>query len=201
MFKLSKRHYDLMVKQAQTNFPQECGGFLGGVQGIILAILPTFNQHLYNKTDTYGLGTEDFIRAKEFFKKHNVTYFGVYHTHPKGVAYPSQGDINTGQRFHFILSLQTINTPVLRAFEIINNTVIPREIDIMSDEQLKAASRKTPTPTTSPAEALPPTIRYSRDPIAESDLLSEYIHNIRNETPQYPRQNPIRLGSDFSTLA
>ena len=54
VFKITKRHYDTITKQAIDNLPQEVGGFLGGKEDVIQAILPMFNKHLFNKTDTFA---------------------------------------------------------------------------------------------------------------------------------------------------
>ena len=102
-FKITQRHYDIIIKQSRDNLPQESGGFLGGKNGLIQAILPNFNMFEGNRTDTFGLTQEDMLRAHEFFQKHNLTFYGVYHTHPNGIPFPSTGDLKTNQKHHFIL--------------------------------------------------------------------------------------------------
>ena len=117
-FKITRRHYDILIKQAQTNYPQECGGFLGGQDNVIKAILPTFNQHLYNKTDTYGITGEDIERAHQFFQKHDLEYIGIYHTHPKAPAIPSKEDLSHFQKHLFIISLLDIENPDFAVYEV-----------------------------------------------------------------------------------
>ena len=106
-FRITRRHYDIILKQGLDLLPIEAGGFLGGdiETGTIKAIFPIYNQHLEVQTDTFGFMPDDLGRARSFFKKHNLEYFSMYHTHPKGIAYPSQTDIKAGHWFHFILSL------------------------------------------------------------------------------------------------
>ena len=113
-FKITKRHYDIIINQGHTNWPQECGGFLGGKDMTISAILPTFNSHLYNKTDTFAITSEDIHRAHAFFEQHGLEYYGVYHTHPKATAEPSDQDLRNIQRYMFIISYLNKKHPISR---------------------------------------------------------------------------------------
>lgn len=201
VFQITQRHYDIITKQAADNFPRESGGFLGGSADFtIQAILPIFNGHIGNQTDTFSFIGEDIERAQLFFKKHGLTYYGLYHTHPSGVAYPSKTDINTGHRFHFIIGVPN-NSPestIFRAFEIINRQpihipiqIIPNSkvqvVDIKGDGAGQSTSSKTDRPLT------------FEDEIGQ---LSEQVNNLIEGTPKYEKSKPkSAFGSDFSTLA
>ncbi len=195
-FSISQRHHGLIAKQVETNFPQECGGFLGGIGYTIQAVLPTFNQHLYDKTDTYALVGEDFIRARTFFSKHQLEYFGVYHSHPNGVAYPSQADIDTGHKYHFIISIQDSRKIEFRVFEIQNREVLSIPLEVIPDNKFQVVDifKKKESSLLPPHQPM-------RDVQSEVKLLESYMDNIRHSSPLYPKFNPIRLDSDFSTLA
>ena len=216
-FKLTRKHYETIVKQGLDNYPKEIGGFLGGRDNMIQAIQPLFNQHLYNRTDTFSFTPEDVERAHAFFKKHNMTYYGLYHSHPKGAPIPSDTDINTGHKFHFILGLRDQNNPVFNAF-IVNGkiaTQIPFEVidDAgFSSVDLHTGEKKDGTPGGSgvvqgrssgssqkkdvPSQDYNPT--YD-----EADALSDRIHRIvHDEDNTYPKLDPQKPSdSDFSTLA
>ena len=103
-FKITEKHYAKIIKQGKDNLPYETGGFLGGKDGVICGLLPTFNKDWDQNKDVYALHDEDLLRAHTFFKKHGLIYYGVYHTHPKGISYPSEADIATGQQYHFIIA-------------------------------------------------------------------------------------------------
>lgn len=138
-FKITQRHYDIILKQAFANYPEECGGFVGGKDFLISAIFPVFNQHLYNKTDTFSLTTDDIIRAHQFFEKHKLDYYGIYHTHPKGIAEPSKQDLKHLQKYLFIISLRDQNNPDFAAFEVVGQqqavrvplTITTQQIDVV----------------------------------------------------------------------
>lgn len=194
-FVFSKRHYDLIVKQALDNLPRESGGFLGGKNGTVLAVMPTYNQHSGNQTDTFGITSDDIQRAYEFFARNNVDYFGVYHSHPKGIAYPSKEDIQTGQHFHFIISLRNPKEPVLAAWEIINNE--PHQVPIKIEQDSKYSVKDLQT------TGKKPTISKPIDPLMESvQQIGEVWDQWRQgQSPQYPKMDPKSRDSDFSTLA
>jgi proteasome lid subunit RPN8/RPN11 len=194
-FSITQRHYDILLKQVRVNLPQESGGFLGGKDDVIMAILPVFNQHLFNKTDTYGITSEDFERAHLFFKKHNLDYFGVYHSHPTGVAYPSAADINTGQKYHFIFGLSDPENPVFFAYEIISAVPHQIPIRIVKDNAFKAIdiNGRLNSGESDPQKTIFDT----------ADELKTKIEDIQNRRAKYPKLKP-KSGfdsSDFSTLA
>ena len=62
-------------------------------EGVICGLLPTFNKDWDQNKDVYALHDADIHRAYEFFNKHNLPITGFTHTHPKGIAYPSDADI------------------------------------------------------------------------------------------------------------
>ena len=73
-FKITQRHYDIIIKQVKDNFPYESGGFIGGKGGLISAIYPVFNQDISNKKDVFAVYNEDIERAHLFFNKHGLEY-------------------------------------------------------------------------------------------------------------------------------
>lgn len=192
LFKITKRHYDLVIKQAIDNLPQESGGFLGGKDDVIQAVLPTHNQHLYNKTDTYALTDEDFDRSRQFFEKHGLHYYGVYHSHPNGAAIPSQTDIDTKQQYHFIIGLKDPKQPILAAYEIQNGQPIPIPLEILGEAAYSTkdlhSDQSKPRSTTFDAE--------------DTGYIDQLHHNLRHEESSYPKLKP-KLGSEsqFTTEA
>jgi proteasome lid subunit RPN8/RPN11 len=201
-FKITQKHYNTIVDQGIKNLPEESGGFLGGSNHVITAILPIFNQHLYNRTDTFAFTPEDVIVAYRFFEKHNLTYYGLYHTHPIGAAYPSQADINSGQQYHFILSLKDQNNPVFSAFKIENKQPIPLQMTIIPDKDFYSINLQDPVNTINTAPPLPIVFDRPMNPEEEVSFLNKQIGDILNEKPKnYPLLRPKDDSSGFSTLA
>jgi proteasome lid subunit RPN8/RPN11 len=216
MFKITKRHYDIIIKQAQTNHPQECGGFLGGKDLTISAILPTFNAHLYNKTDTFAVTSEDILRAHEFFDKHGLEYFGIYHTHPKASATPSDQDLRNVQRFMFIISLQNFDFPDFAAYEVNGKeykrlplSVLTKEADVVDihggqkaqDVAAQNARSGNDGRIILPKKTAPRT--KAGDLIQEMNRMNDMFNQyITEDKISYPKLKKPRKGDDgFSTLA
>ena len=128
-----------------------------------------------------------------FFKKNDLSYFGVYHTHPQGIAYPSDADIKTGQKFHFIISLQNKEQPDFKAFQIVDREPYEIPIFITSDDRYAVK------------DLLTGQIKNQATDINEiATSTSEKIHNIINDKPNhYPKIKPDNpySASDFSTFA
>lgn len=206
-FKITKRHYDIIIQQAKANYPQECGGFLGGKELTISAILPTFNQHLYNKTDTFGITSEDIGRAHEFFAKHGLEYFGVYHTHPKAPAEPSHQDLRNIQRYMFIISLLNFEDPDFAAYEVSGSNYerIPlqliKELEVV-DLHSSTSKNSSVLPAQSVKSAKPAPDALPGDIKLEAKALDSMVNDIAHGRVQYPKLRPRKKGSsDFSTLA
>ncbi len=197
-FKITKKHYNTIVEQGRKNLPQEAGGFLGGKNGLISAILPIFNKHLFDKTGTFVITSEDLDRAHLFFKKNDLDYYGVYHTHPEGEAYPSEADILTGQKYHFIISYQNPKVPHFAVYKIQNKEPIQLPLLVISDNEFKSkdlhkkSGKKTGRDVTKTEEI-------------ETEELETRIQNIiTNEPNTYKRMKPkedITGDSEFSTFA
>ena len=197
-FRITLKHYRTIVHQGTVNLPEESGGFLGGKDGLISAIQPIFNQHLYSKVATFSFTSEDIIRAHEFFKKHNLDYYGLYHTHPKGVAYPSQADIDTGHRYHFILSLRDKESPVFAAYYIKDKTPIQIPFEIIPDDGFEKVDLHGLANLKSKTN--PYQVKTTQE---EAAHLHKLIENIKDEKANdYPKLPPKHMDrSDFSTFA
>jgi [CysO sulfur-carrier protein]-S-L-cysteine hydrolase len=118
MFTITKRQYDLIMHQAEACYPQESGGILGGREDVILGVLPVFNQYLYDRTGSFGITADDIDRGYRFLEKNKLDYYGIYHSHPKGVPYPSKQDLSHGQKYHFIIGLANRYDPEFYAWQV-----------------------------------------------------------------------------------
>lgn len=189
MFTITKRQFDLIMNQAQACFPQEAGGILGGREDVILGVLPVFNQYLYDRTKTFGMTADDIDRGYRFLAKYNLEYYGVYHSHPKGIPYPSKEDLSHNQRYLFIISLADRYNPVLMAWEVDKgeiNQVPIRIVDESFVEQMYLSPEKPGL-----AESAPD----------EMTKLSQMIADIINGKMEYKKESPKWDSSSFSTKA
>ncbi len=192
-FKITEKHYATIIKQGTDNLPYETGGFLGGKDGIICGLLPTFNKDWDQNKDVYALHDADIHRAYEFFNKHNLTYYGVYHTHPKGIAYPSDADIATKQQYHFIIAYKDPQNPVFNAFRIEGKHPIQLPLKVIPNKGYTSIIKDRDI------------LKQREQDKEEAEKLSERIHNViegqKNIYKRMPPKEDITGNSDFSTLA
>ncbi len=189
MFTITRRQFDLIMNQAQAVYPQEAGGILGGREDVILGVLPVPNQYLYDRTQTFGMTADDVDRGYRFLAKHNLEYYGVYHSHPKGVPYPSQQDLAHNQRYHFIIGLEDRYNPVLMAWEVENEEIVQVPIRIVDEKLVEQMYLSPEKPSFS--EAAPD----------EMKDLAMMISDIIRGKIVYPKLPPKWDSSTFSTTA
>ncbi len=192
MFIITERQYNIIMKQAQACYPQESGGFLGGRENTILGVLPVPNKYLYNRTEVFGITSDDIDRAYKFLVKHNLEYLGVYHSHPKGIPYPSDQDLAHHQKYLFIIGLQDRYNPELYAWRVEGKRVYPEDIKIISDIGITVVDIRTGKPKLS-----------ENVPKQEMDRIANIIDEmIAGKHPEYKKMDPTKWdASTFSTMA
>lgn len=192
MFIITERQYKIIMQQAQACFPQESGGFLGGHDNTILGVLPIPNKNLYDRTESFALTADDIETAYQFLVKHKLEYLGIYHSHPRGIPYPSQQDLSHHQKYLFIIGLQDRYNPELYAWKVEGGKVYPENIKITSDFGITVVDIRTGKPKLS--EYMP---RQELDRLA--NMIDEIISG---KFPTYPKSNPLNWdASSFSTFA
>ena len=197
-FSITQRHYDIIIKQVQQNYPYESGGFIGGKDGLISAIFPVFNQDYSGKTDVFAIFPEDIQRAHLFFEKHGLDYYGTYHSHPKGAAIPSKQDLTHVQKYLFIISLRDFDHPDFAAFVVTGHQQAERTpLTIVSDKHFSVKDIQGKGDKTIDGFILP---KGTPDFMNETDL-NQKIHNVFDGSTQYQKQQRLDNDGDFSTLA
>lgn len=192
MFIITEHQYNIIMKQSQACYPQESGGFLGGRGNTILGVLPVPNKYLYNRTEIFGITEDDIERAYSFLVKHHLEYLGIYHSHPRGVPYPSAEDLSHHQKYLFIIGLADRYNPEFYAWRVENNKVYPEDIKIISDMGITVIDIKTGKPKLSENATQ-----------EEMDKLALMIDAfIAGKELIYPKNRPIKWdASSFSTFA
>lgn len=192
MFKITEHQYNIIMKQAQDNYPHETGGILGGRGNTILGVLPIVNKVTQDQNQHFGITSEDIERAYKFLVKHRLEYLGVYHTHPQGVPVPSAQDLSHHQKFLFIIGLQDRYNPALYAWKVKNGQVTAEDIKIISDVGITVVDIMTGKPKLS-------------DNLGGKELnrLTKKVNDfIQGKEPEYHKYNPTNWdASNFSTFA
>ena len=94
----------LMIEDAVGTFPDECCGFLFGREEtdgtrLILDILAVDNSKEGDKRRRFEISPQDYMTAEQHAFDHDWTLLGVYHSHPKHPAIPSEHDRKAAQPF------------------------------------------------------------------------------------------------------
>ncbi|MBS1603169.1 MAG: M67 family metallopeptidase [Bacteroidetes bacterium] len=104
MIIIDSRVRQLLVDDALNTFPDECCGFLFGREEtdgtrLILDILVVDNSKDGDKTRRFVISPLDYMTAEQHALDHNWTLLGIYHSHPKHPAIPSEHDRIAAQPF------------------------------------------------------------------------------------------------------
>lgn len=181
MFTITQRQYELIMRQAQENFPFETGGILcGDNQGIIKGVMPLYNLAEGDQKRQFGITADDISRGFEFAQKHGLLFYGIYHTHPEGAPYPSDEDLKHNQRFLFIISLQNRYNPELAAFSVWpGGKVVQEEIKVINNNGLTVIDIVTGKPKLS-------------DNVTAEEMtkLNNLIEDIIEQKLKYPKLQP-----------
>lgn len=112
--------------------PAECCGLLSGRDSVITEIHPLRNDA--EKPETRYFATpEELFAAMRRIRESGQALLGVYHSHPRTPAYPSQSDVEMAfypEAFYFIISLEP--SVELRAFKIEDSKI--EDVGIVSSQ-------------------------------------------------------------------
>jgi proteasome lid subunit RPN8/RPN11 len=123
MIIIEPRIRQLMIDDAQNTFPDECCGFLFGREEhdgtrLIIDVLVVDNAKTGDKTRRFEISPQDYMTAETHALEHDWTLLGIYHSHPKHPAIPSEHDRQAAQPFfsYVIISVMDRDTVDLRSW-------------------------------------------------------------------------------------
>lgn len=123
---------DEIVAHSREDLPNECCGLIGGRDGSATTV-----HRARNAAATwlrYELHPTDQLRIMNRLEENGDELVGIYHSHTKSAAYPSQTDVNLADAWpdplYLICSLEHADAPVVRAFAIRDGGVEEVELDV-----------------------------------------------------------------------
>ena len=123
--RMSRAQWEELIAHAREEAPNECCGYLRLEDGTVAEVFRAENQR--HSPYGYELGFHALQAANELDDEgHGV---GIYHSHPRSAAEPSQTDINLAQYpdwLQLIVSLE--GEPHVRAWQIADGRVDEEEI-------------------------------------------------------------------------
>lgn len=121
--KISQEALTIMEKHALKDYPNECCGFLYGVEGnirFIHEVKPVLNNVVENKKRKFEISLKDYLAAERFAAEHNLALLGIYHSHPDHPAVPSIHDFRQAVPFfsYIIVSVSENHVQALRSWQL-----------------------------------------------------------------------------------
>lgn len=128
--KVAQQMIDEMVAHAREDAPNECCGLIGGSTGEAQSIHRATNAEA--SPFRYSIAPREQLELMNRIDDAGQEVAGIYHSHTRTPAYPSQTDINLASGWpdavYFIVSLEHPDAPVVNAFRIEDSKV--EDVDI-----------------------------------------------------------------------
>jgi len=133
--RISQVDFETIVTHARGSLPNEaCGLIAGKVDNDIKTVEKVYL--LYNPDNSpehFSIDPQEQLTAIKDMRSHGFVPLGNFHSHPSTPARPSDEDIRLSydpKASYLILSLAE-ETPVLKAFGVINGEVTPQPLEII----------------------------------------------------------------------
>jgi proteasome lid subunit RPN8/RPN11 len=130
--KISQQLIDEMVAHAREDLPNECCGMIGGRDGEAARVVRVENaaaSPLRYEMDPQG--QYDALKAIEDAGEELI---GIYHSHTRSAAYPSQTDVNEARMWpeqaYVIVSLENDEAPDVKAYDLADLKIADVELDV-----------------------------------------------------------------------
>jgi proteasome lid subunit RPN8/RPN11 len=98
MLRISQSDYDLIRKEAERSYPQECCGIIvgtdsGEVRRTATLVLPCQNSRADSRDCRYQISPEEIVAALHQARARQESIIGFYHSHPDYPAAYSRTDL------------------------------------------------------------------------------------------------------------
>jgi proteasome lid subunit RPN8/RPN11 len=120
---------DEIVAHAREDMPNECCGMIGGVDGDARKVYRATNAEA--SPFRYSIDAREQFRLMREIEEAGEELAGIYHSHTKSPAYPSQTDVNLAawpDAVYLIVSLADPEDPVARGFWIQEGEIADAEL-------------------------------------------------------------------------
>lgn len=131
---ISQDDLDLIRREGEASFPEECCGFLfghllppvlrgenkGGDVREVTEIQPIRNEQDEDRARRFLISPQQFRNAESYATEHGLELLGFYHTHPDHPAIPSEFDREHALPFYsyVILSVRKGQAAELRSWQL-----------------------------------------------------------------------------------
>lgn len=123
---------DRMIAHAREDNPNECCGLVGGMGDAAVTVYPARNAE--QSPYRYSIAPSEQLELMNRIDEAGEEIVGIYHSHTRTAAYPSQTDINLAigwpDSVYLIVSLESPDEPYVRGFRIRDGEV--EDVDLQT---------------------------------------------------------------------
>jgi [CysO sulfur-carrier protein]-S-L-cysteine hydrolase len=120
---------DEIVAHSRDDLPNECCGMVGGKDGVATTVYRAENAEA--SPLRYSIDAKDQFRLMKAIEEAGEELVGIYHSHTKSGAYPSQTDVNLAgwpDAVYLIASLADSGAPDVKGFWIRDGQIAEAEL-------------------------------------------------------------------------
>jgi proteasome lid subunit RPN8/RPN11 len=130
--KISQQLIDEMVAHAREDLPDECCGMIGGRDGEATSVVPVENAA--HSPLRYEMDPQGQFDALKQIEGAGDELIGIYHSHTRSAAYPSQTDVNEArmwpEQVYVIVSLEDEEAPDVKAYDLADLKIADVDLDV-----------------------------------------------------------------------
>ena len=130
--KISKQLIDEMVAHAREDLPNECCGMIGGRDGEATSVVRVENAAA--SPLRYEMDPQGQYDALKRIEEAGEELIGIYHSHTRSAAYPSQTDVNEARMWpeqaYVIVSLENEEAPDVKAYDLADLKIDDVDLDV-----------------------------------------------------------------------
>ena len=123
---------DEMVAHAREDLPNECCGMIGGRDGEATNVVRVENAAA--SPLRYEMDPQGQFDALKRIEGGGEELVGIYHSHTRSAAYPSQTDVNEAvmwpEQVYVIVSLENEDSPDVKAFDLAGLKIADVDLDV-----------------------------------------------------------------------
>jgi proteasome lid subunit RPN8/RPN11 len=130
--KISQQLLDEMVAHAREDVPNECCGMIGGRDGEATSVVRVENSAA--SPLRYEMDPQGQFDALKAIEDGGDELLGIYHSHTRSAAYPSQTDVNEArmwpEQVYVIVSLENEEAPDVKAFDLADLKIVDVDLHV-----------------------------------------------------------------------
>jgi proteasome lid subunit RPN8/RPN11 len=129
--RISQQLINEIISHALDDVPNECCGMVGGRDGVATTVYRAENAEA--SPLRYSIGAKEQFRLMREIEAAGEDLVGIYHSHTKSAAYPSQTDVNLAgwpDAVYLIISLVDSTVPDLKGFWIRDGEIAAADLAV-----------------------------------------------------------------------